>query len=146
MATDKRDLLAVLKAELAYLERGGYRQTTRAVWRPHFVFQDSPACLNFDTAQAPRPCSDCVLMQLVPENAAKQKIPCRYIPLDERGKTIDWFYRCGTEEDLESAVQGWRTRTKLNSVEPSAFWETDSRRPGAFAEAVACKWRTRRDL
>lgn len=111
MATDTRDLLAVLKAELAYLEKGGYRQTTRAVWRPHFVFQDSPACLNFDSPRTPHPCSDCVLTELVPEGAAKQKFPCRYIPLDEHGKTIDWFYRCGTEKELEAAMRRWLTQT-----------------------------------
>jgi hypothetical protein len=111
MSSDKRDLLAVLKAELEFLEKGGYRQTARAAWRPQFVFQDSPTCLNFDPTRQPRPCSDCVLTQLVPQESAEKKIPCRYIPLNERGETIDSFYRCRTAEELEAALGPWLKQT-----------------------------------
>ena len=52
MTKDKRDLLDVLKAELQFLEKGGYRHTARAEWRPQFIFQDSPTCLNFDPTAA----------------------------------------------------------------------------------------------
>jgi hypothetical protein len=107
MAKDKRSLLEVLKAELEFLEKGGYRLTARAAWRPQFVFQDSPTCLNFDSTQQPRPCNECVLMELMPEESAKKRIPCRYIPLNERGETIDSFYRCGTAEELEAALGPW---------------------------------------
>jgi hypothetical protein len=116
MEDDKRDLLEVLKAELEFLEKGGYRHTARAAWRPHFVFQDTPTCLNFDSTQQPKPCSQCVLMQLVPENLRNKKIPCRYIPLSERGETIDTFYRSGTEEELEAAVAQW-LRTTITRLE-----------------------------
>jgi hypothetical protein len=111
MTDDKRDLLEVLKAELDFLEKGGYRHTARAAWRPHFMFQDSPTCLNFDPTQQPRPCSDCILMQLVPEDLRSKKIPCRYIPLSERGETVDSFYRTGTQEELEAAVAQWLKTT-----------------------------------
>jgi hypothetical protein len=49
MTNDKRNLVDVLKAELEFLEKGGYRHTARAAWRPQFVFQGSPTCLNFDS-------------------------------------------------------------------------------------------------
>jgi hypothetical protein len=111
MTNDKRDLLTVLKAELEFLEKGGYRHTARAAWRPQFIFQDSPTCLNFDSTRQPRPCSECVLMELVPEELTKKKIPCRYIPLNERGETIDSFYRCGTAEELESGLGPWLKQT-----------------------------------
>jgi hypothetical protein len=111
MTNDKRDLLEVLKAELEFLEKGGYRHTARAPWRPQFIFQDSPTCLNFDPTQEPRPCSDCLLMQLVPEDLRSDKIPCRYIPLSEHGETIDSFYRTGTQEELEAAVGQWLKTT-----------------------------------
>ena len=111
MAKDERDLLTVLKQELRFLERGGYRQTARAAWRPQFIFQDSPTCLNFDPTQQPRPCSDCVLMQLVPEVPQGKKFPCRFIPLNDRGETIDSFYRCGTEEELERNFGDWLRAT-----------------------------------
>jgi hypothetical protein len=111
MTNDKRDLLEVLKAELEFVERGGYRHTARAPWRPQFIFQDSPTCLNFDPTQQPRPCSDCLLMQLVPQDLRSKKIPCRYIPLSEHGETIDSFYRTGTQEELEAAVAQWLKTT-----------------------------------
>jgi len=71
------------------------------------MFQDSPTCLNFDSAQPRKACSQCVLMQLVPEVLRSKKIPCRYIPLDEQGQTVDSFYRFGTQEELETAVAQW---------------------------------------
>ena len=111
MATDERDLLNVLRAELAFLEKGGYRHTARAAWRPQFMFQDSPTCLNFDSTQKPRACSECILTQLVPEDSQNRKIPCRYIALNEQGETIDSFYRYGTQEELEAAVGQWLKTT-----------------------------------
>lgn len=107
MSGDKRDLLTVLRKELEFLEKGGYRHTARAGWRPQYVFQDSPTCLNFDPTQQLRPCSECILTQLVPEDLQQKKIPCRYIPLNERGETIDSFYRFGTQEELESELGRW---------------------------------------
>jgi hypothetical protein len=106
MTNDKRDLLTVLRAELEFLESGGYRNAARASWRPQFVFQDSPTCLNFDPTQA-RPCSECILTQLAPEDMQRKKFPCRYIPLNERGESIDSFYRSGTREQLESELARW---------------------------------------
>lgn len=111
MTKDKRDLQDVLRAELRFLEKGGYRHTARADWRPQFIFQDSPTCLNFDPTQPSKPCSDCILMQLTPEDCRDKKIPCRYIPLSENGETIDSFYRAGTEEELEAAVAQWLKNT-----------------------------------
>ena len=111
MANDARGLLDVLRAELEFIEKGGYRTTARAAWRPHFMFQDSPTCLNFDTTQPPKPCNDCVLMQLIPEDAQARKVPCRYIPLNERGETIDSFYRTGTQQELEATVVRWLKAT-----------------------------------
>jgi hypothetical protein len=111
MTSDNRDLLTVLKSELEFLAKGGYRHTARAAWRPHFVFQDSPTCLNFDPTQRPRPCAECILARLVPEDMQQKKIPCRYIPLNKRGETIDSFYRCGTEKELESELGQWLKAT-----------------------------------
>jgi len=123
MSNDKRDLLSVLKAELEFVEKGGYRDTARAAWRPQFIFQDSPACLNFDPAQPPKPCSDCVMMQLVPENQRRRKVACRYIPLNEQGETIDSFYRFGTREDLDRAFTNW-LRSTIQRLERAGHPET----------------------
>ena len=45
MASKKRDLLEVLKLELEFLKGGGYRKGSS--WRPQFIFEDSPTCLNY---------------------------------------------------------------------------------------------------
>jgi len=111
MTNETRDLLTVLKRELEFLERGGYRNPARTPWRPQFVFQDSPTCLNFDSTQQPKPCNECILTQFVPEDMQRKKFPCRYIPLNERGETIDSFYRSGTQEELELDLGRWLKTT-----------------------------------
>ena len=107
MNTAVEELLAVLKKELQFLEKGGYRNSARAPWRPQFIFQDSPTCLNFDPTKALRSCSDCTIVRLVPEDMRSKRIPCRYIPLNEKGQTIDSFYRTGTQAELEEAFGKW---------------------------------------
>jgi len=122
MANDKRELLPVLKKELEFLEKGGYRDTGRVPWRPKFIFQDSPTCLNFDPTQPAWPCNDCALMQLMPENLRDKKIPCRYIPLNEKGETIDSFYRSGTRSELEDAFGKW-LRATIQQMEKQNYRE-----------------------
>jgi hypothetical protein len=50
-------------------------------------------------------------MQLVPDAPPGKKFPCRYIPLNDRGETIDSFYRSGTEEELEQNLGEWLKST-----------------------------------
>jgi hypothetical protein len=111
MASDDRDLLTVLKAELEFLEKGGYRHSPTASWRPQFIFEDSPTCMNHSRRANPLPCSDCILMNLVPADCRNEKIPCRHIPLNPEGYTIDTYYRLGTYEEVEAAVQAWLRKT-----------------------------------
>jgi hypothetical protein len=125
MRNDKRNLVEVLTSELEFLEKGGYRHPARAAWRPQFVFQDSPTCLNSDSTQHPRPCTDCTLMQLVPADSQARKFPCRYIPLNERGDTLDSLYRSGTQEETESALTEW-LKARIARLEPASGEE---RRP-----------------
>ena len=73
MKSDHRNLLDILKKELEFVEKGSYRHPARAAWRPQFMFQDSPTCLNFESSDHPQPCIDCVISQLVPVEAALQK-------------------------------------------------------------------------
>ena len=112
MPRNARDLLEVLKSELKFLESGGYRDPARAQWRPQFIFEDSPTtCLNYGDPERRRPCSDCPLIGLVPSDHRNEKIPCRYICLNEQGETIDSLYRTGTQEELETAVAKWLRAT-----------------------------------
>jgi hypothetical protein len=116
MAIDERSLSEVLKAELEFLNRDGYRKTS---WRPQFIFEDSPTCLNYRPSQNQRACSECVLMALVPPERRDEKVPCRHIQLNQQGDTIDSLYRSGTQEELESALRNWLTQ-KIESLEKPA--------------------------
>jgi hypothetical protein len=114
--SEKRDLREVLKSELEFLNSGGYRKIS---WRPLFIFEDSPTCPNFGHSERQQPCSECILMQLVPPEQRGAKVACRYIRLNERGDTIESLYRSGTREELESTLRTWLTREieKLENAE-----------------------------
>lgn len=105
MANPKRDLLEVLRLELEFLKGGGYRKASS--WRPQFIFEDSPTCLNFGSSEHKRSCSECVLMQLVPMEMRAAAVPCRHIPLNQKDETIHSLCRCGTPEELEAALSEW---------------------------------------
>lgn len=106
-----RKPLEILKAELAFLEQGGYRARPRYPWRPNFVFEDSPTCINFRNLADRRPCSQCPLFAYIPEDRRGAQFPCRHIPLTARGETVNSFYEWGTEEELETALREWLRRT-----------------------------------
>ena len=108
---DDRDILELLKAELAFLEKGGYRKGPRYPWRPTFMFEDSPTCINFHGDGHPRPCGECALIQFVPEDRKKLRYPCRHIQLTSLGECVNSFYEWGTEEELEVALKAWLQRT-----------------------------------
>jgi hypothetical protein len=109
MASKKRDLLEVLKLELEFLKGGGYRKGSS--WRPQFILEDSPTCLNCGDPERKRPCSECVLMSLVPAEFREGKPPCHYISLNERNDTIQSLQQWSTPEELEDAVSEWLMNT-----------------------------------
>lgn len=111
MQKDERDLLEVLKFELKFLEDGGYGRSPRAAWRPQLIFEDSPTCMNFNSPEDPVPCAHCVLIQLVPPEFRSEQIPCRHIPFDSSGETLDSLYRCGDQVEIEEVVGGWLRAT-----------------------------------
>ncbi len=111
MQKDERDLLDVLEFELKFLEDGGYGRSPKAAWRPQLIFEDSPTCMNFSLAENPGPCTDCVLIQLVPPEFRSEQIPCRHIPFDSSGETLDSLYRYGDQVEIEEVVGGWLRAT-----------------------------------
>lgn len=108
---DRNHVMTILKAELAFLERGSYRKGPRYPWRPNFVFEDSPTCINYHNEQKQRPCAECPLIDFVPEGRRETRFPCRHIHLTKLGETVTTFYEWGTEEELENALEGWLKRT-----------------------------------
>jgi hypothetical protein len=108
MNSSQPNLLEVLRKELEFLEKGGYRKTS---WRPQFIFEDSPTCLNFGDPHHSTPCSECPLMQFVPADRREEKVPCRHIQVNGCGTTIETLYRTATQEELEAAVKTWLQKT-----------------------------------
>lgn len=115
MPRDQRDLLQVLKAELEFLEKGGYASQQVASWRAPFIFEDSPSCFGH-IAGPEHSCSDCVLINLVPAKSRTECVPCRHIPITTDGATIDSLYRSGTQRELEWALDKW-LRSKIKELE-----------------------------
>ena len=110
MSHNNRDLLEVLRFELKFLEDGGYGRSPHAPWRAPYIFEDSPSCLNFSDPARPHPCSECLLTQLVPPELREQDVPCRFIPLNDKGQTVDSLYRTGTQGEMAEALLDWLGR------------------------------------
>ena len=109
---DRQKLAQVLKSELTFLERGGYRRGPRYPWRPTFIFEDSPTCINFQRGGAERqPCAACPLIDFVPTERRDKRFPCRHINLTEKGETVHSFYEYGTQKELEDALGDWLRKT-----------------------------------
>jgi hypothetical protein len=113
--------LATLKHELEFLDHGGYKTTvgsrqpvfcmeTSADWKPALFFEDSPICPKKKYVDC-SPDRDCVLMGFVPMEHRQEVVPCRHIPLNERGDTVDSLSRTGGHDKVESALRGWLVRT-----------------------------------
>ena len=116
MAQDEHEMLELLKLELKFLENGGYGRSPRTAWRPSYIFEDSPTCLNLGDPARTHPCSECLLMKFVPDELQNENFPCRFIPLNEKGETVDYFYRCGTQLEMEEALTGW-LRSQITRIE-----------------------------
>lgn len=113
MTRDDRDVLEVLKAELDFVEKGGYGRSVRTPWLPTSVFQDAPSCACFPYHTH---ADECVLMQFVPPEFRSESVPCHHIPLDESGETVTTFESKGDQEELEEAVKTW-LRANIKRIE-----------------------------
>jgi hypothetical protein len=111
MLKEHKKLLDALSSELVSIQQGVYRRAPRQPWRAGLVFEDSPCCPNYGDREHSVPCEKCVLMQFVPEDRRREEFPCRFIPLNEVGETVDSLYRCGTRSELEIAVTKWLRET-----------------------------------
>ena len=126
MAQDEYEILELLRLELKFLEDGGYGRSPRTPWRPPFIFEDSPSCLNLGDPARTHPCSQCLLMKFVPDELRKENSPCRFIPLNENQQTIDYFYRCGTQLEMEEALAGW-LRSQITGIQHHLATSTSPR-------------------
>lgn len=110
------NLLQLLKAELQFVESGGYRLSERSPWRPPYVFEESPSCPNYSDRSRPHRCVDCWLVQFVAHDLRDEQVPCRFVQLTPEGITIDSLYRYGTPVETEEALSRW-LRERIREAE-----------------------------
>jgi hypothetical protein len=105
---DDRDVLDALKAELSFIEKGGYGRSVREPWKPTSVFQDSPSCLCYPDRQHD---DCCFLIQFVPVEDRAQCVPCHHIPLNAEGVTLADLEERNDQQALEETVREWLKQT-----------------------------------
>src|SRR5260370_42276023 len=116
MGVYKRELLRVLKNELEFLEKGGYGDFEKRSWRPAMFFEDSPSCPNRGVSEKLVPRSRCALLQLVPLAKRTNEIPCRDIPLNQKGENLQSLYETATRGGVELNSDRWM-RTTIERIE-----------------------------
>ena len=47
----------------------------------------------------------------VPEQRRHEAMPCRYIPLDESGETLETLYSTATNEEIQKTLREWLLKT-----------------------------------
>ena len=114
-----QDTLRVLRNELQFLDRGGYRSPI--IWRSPRIFEDSPTCPKDPWSACPH--GHCVLLEFVPEESRQQTVPCRHIPLNEGGETLATLYNTGTNEEIQLALREWLLK-RIAELEKAAHPET----------------------
>lgn len=116
MSNDERDILELLYEELDFIEKGGYGRSVKTPWKPTSVFQDSLSCLNYGYPYRAHPCSECHLIDFVPQEARTETIPCHHIPLDETGETIEGLEAEENELKKEETLKRW-LRARIKQIE-----------------------------
>lgn len=115
-ATDEPDILELLRAELDYIDKGGYGRSVRTPWQPTSIFQDSLTCLNYGYPYRVHPCGACALNELVPPAHRTEEVPCHHIPLDADGVTVEELESEDNQSKLEEKVKGW-LRARIREIE-----------------------------
>jgi hypothetical protein len=111
MTNDDRDTVEVLKAELDFIEKGGYGRSVKSPWLATSIFQDSPTCINFADLERTHPCGECLLIDFVPPESRREVVPCRHIPLNSAGETVDQLELKEDQRGMEEAVRSWVRKT-----------------------------------
>jgi hypothetical protein len=115
MAKDDRDILELLKEELAFVEQGGYGRSVRTPWLPKSAFQDSLTCINYGDAKHTHSCGECQLMDFVGDEHRAEHVPCHYIPLNAAGETIADLEAQDNQAKLEATLKSWM-REKIKGI------------------------------
>ena len=116
MTFDRRELIEQLKLEARVIESGGYQPSVREPRKELRIFRDSVSCPNLGVEEKMVPCAHCWLMEFVPPKYQNTADPCRYIPLNDRGDSIDSLEASGQREKVEAAMLDW-IRTTIAKLE-----------------------------
>ena len=116
MVKDDRDILELLKEELAFVEQGGYGRSVRTPWLPKSAFQDSLTCINYADPTRSHPCNECHLVDFVSSEHLSDEVPCHFIPLNETGETIEDLEAEGNQAKLEATLTQWM-KAKIKQIE-----------------------------
>ena len=108
MSKDDRDILELLKAELNFLEKGGYGRSVKTPWFQTSPFQDSPSCACFPLRSHD---GECALMRFVPTERREESVPCHFIPLNELEDTAETLETKGDQQQLEESIKTWLRAT-----------------------------------
>jgi hypothetical protein len=104
-------VLEVLKAELNFIEKGGYGKPAGEPWVSTSIFQDSLSCLNLGDPVRSHACSECLLIDFVPPEDQGEVVPCHHIPLTNNGETVESIEWGGDQQGLEESVKQWLRAT-----------------------------------
>jgi hypothetical protein len=116
MAKDERDVLELLKSELEFIEQGGYGRSVRTPWQATSPFRDSLTCVNYALPEKAHPCSECHLIDFVPEDKRSEDLPCHAIPLNAAGETVESLELENNQAKLEESLKEWM-RAKIEELE-----------------------------
>ena len=104
------------KAELAFMEQGGYGRSVRTPWLPKSAFQDSLTCINYSDPAHTRPCNECDLIDFVATEHQSDEVPCHLIALNDDGETIQDLEAQDNQAKLEATVKHWM-KAKIKQIE-----------------------------
>jgi len=107
MTKDDRDLLDLLRGELAFINQGGYGRSVRTPWLPKSTFQDSLTCINYGYPYRAHPCSECHLLDFVAPDHQAEGVPCHFIPLNDAGETIEELEQENEQARIEMLLKKW---------------------------------------
>ena len=116
MVKDDRDILELLKEELAFVEKGGYGRSVRTPWLPKSAFQDSLTCINYADPERTNPCNECQLIDFVANERRSEEVPCHFIALNEAGETIKDLETQGDQAKLEATLKQWM-KARIKQIE-----------------------------
>ena len=68
------------------------------------------------------PCSECHLIDFVPQDKRSEELPCHAIPLNAAGETVESLELENNQAKLEEALKEWM-RAKITEIETARVTE-----------------------